>query len=153
MKFQKIATICALVCAGLVLSPAIQAEGKTVTAKEIKWGVNPSLPKGNQFAVLSGDPATGASVVRVRMPANSLIMPHSHVTENVLTMISGTGLYAEGDKVDEKKMKAYPAGSFIVETPNVPHYMKAKTAIEFQVSIPGKATFNYVDPKDDPSKK
>lgn len=142
-----------LACTALVASAAALAEGKSLTPKDLQFGANPLTPKGVTMAVVSGDPATGPSILRVRMPAGSTIMPHSHANEHQLTILSGTMLYAEGDKVDAKKMKAYPAGSFIVEPANVPHYSKAKTALEFQVSVPAKMTFTYVDPKDDPSKK
>jgi quercetin dioxygenase-like cupin family protein len=53
-------------------------------------------------------------------------MPHSHPTENLVMVLSGTVLYGEGDKFDPAKLKAYPAGSFIVEKPNSPHYLSAK---------------------------
>jgi hypothetical protein len=31
--------------------------------------------------------------------------------------------------------------------------MSTKGAVVFQVSVPGKSSFEYVDPKDDPRKK
>ena len=72
---------------------------------------------------------------------------------SIVTVLSGTLLYAEGDKFDAAKLKSYPAGSFVVETPNKPHFMTGKAAVVFQVSVPGKSTFDYVDVKDDPRKK
>ncbi len=154
MKANRLALKTALLCAGLVAVLGAQAQvasgAKSLTAKEIPFAQHPMLPKGSQSATIAGDPATGASIIRVRVPANTKIMPHSHATENQLTVISGTLYYAEGDKFDEKKLKAYPAGSFIVETAKVPHYSLAKTATEFQVAVPAKMTFDYADPKDAP---
>ena len=100
-----------------------------------------------------GDPKQGAYVNRVQLSANVKIMPHSHPTENLVTVLSGTVLYGEGDKFDAAKLKPYPAGSFIVEKPNSPHFLTAKGPAVFQVSVPGKSSFDYVDPKDDPRKK
>lgn len=156
MNLQRIAIVSTLVFGSIVVSAAVQAQGgagaKTLTASEIKWGENPALPKGTKFVVLMGDPQ-GAYVGRVQLPANVKIMPHSHPTENIVTVLSGTLLYGEGDKFDAAKLKSYPAGSFIVETPNSPHFMTAKGAVVFQVSVPGKSSFDYVDAKDDPRKK
>ena len=157
MNLQKIATISTLVIAGVVVSPLVQAQGssggKSLTPNEMKRGDSSVLPKGVKTTLLIGDPKVGAYVTRVQLPANAKIMPHSHPTENLVTVLSGTLLYGEGDKFDAKKMKPYPAGSFIVETPNSPHFMTAKGAVVFQVSIPAKSSFDYVDPKDDPRKK
>ena len=157
MNLQKIATISTLVFAGVVVSPVAQAQGssgaKSLTPSEIKWGENPALPKGVKTVLLMGDPKVGAYVTRVQLPGNVRIMPHSHPTENLVTVLSGTLLYAEGDKFDAKKLKSYPAGSFVVETPNSPHFLTAKGPVVFQVSVPGKSSFDYVNPKDDPRKK
>jgi quercetin dioxygenase-like cupin family protein len=157
MNLQRIAIVSTLVFGSIVVSVVVQAQGgsgaKTLTASEIKWGENPALPKGAKYVVLMGDPKQGANVARVQLPANMKIMPHSHTTENIVTVLSGTLLYAEGDKYDAAKLKSYPAGSFVVETPNTPHFMTGKGAVVFQVSVPGKSTFDYVDAKDDPRKK
>ena len=156
MNLQRIAIVSALVFGSIVVSAVVQAQGsgaKTLSASEIKWGENPALPKGTKFVILMGDPKQGAYVARVQLPANVKIMPHSHPTENIVTVLSGTLLYWEGDKFDAAKLKSYPAGSFIVETPNKPHFMTAKGTVVFQVSVPGKSSFDYVDAKDDPRKK
>ena len=69
-------------------------------------------------------------------------------------MLSGTLFYAEGETFDESKLKEYPAGSFIFEKANVPHYQMAKTVpLCFQASGVGPTAFNFVNPKDDPRKQ
>ena len=158
MNLQRIAIVSTLLFGSMVVSAAVQAQGgesgaKTLTASEIKWGENPALPKGAKYVLLMGDPKQGAYVSRVQFPANVKVMPHSHPAEHLVTVLSGTWLYAEGDKFDAAKLKSYPAGSFIVEKPNVPHFSTSKGPVVFQVSVPGKSSFDYVDPKDDPRKK
>jgi quercetin dioxygenase-like cupin family protein len=157
MNLQRIAVVSTLVFGSMVVSAAVQAQGasgaKTLAASEIKFGESPILPKGVKSVILMGDPKQGAYVNRVQLPANVKIMPHSHPTENLVTVLSGTLLYGEGDKFDAAKLKSYPAGSFIVEKPNAPHFLTAKKPAVFQVSVPGKSSFDYVDPKDDPRKK
>ena len=157
MNVQRIAIVSMLVFGSIVVSAAVQAQGesgaKTLTASEIKWGENPALPKGARSVTLMGDPTQGAYINRVQLPANVKIMAHSHPTENLVTVLSGTLLYGEGDKFDAAKLKSYSAGSFIVEKPNSPHFMTGKGPVVFQVSVPGKSSFDYVDAKDDPRKK
>jgi quercetin dioxygenase-like cupin family protein len=157
MNLQRIAIVSTLVFGSIVVSAAVQAQGssgaKTLTASEIKFGESPQLPKGAKAVLLMGDPKQGAYVNRVQLSANVKIMPHSHPTENLVTVLSGTLLYAEGDKYDAAKLKSYPAGSFVVETANTPHFMTGKGPVVFQVSVPGKSSFDYVDAKDDPRKK
>ena len=157
MNLQRIAIVSTLLFGSMVVSAIVQAQGqsgaKTLTPSEIKYGENPALPKGTKYVLLMGDPKQGAYVARVQLPANVKIMPHSHPTENLVTVLSGTVLYGEGDKYDAAKLKSYPAGSFIVETPNKPHFLTAKGPAVFQVSVPGKSSFDYVDAKDDPRKK
>lgn len=157
MNLQRIAIVSLFVFGSIVVSAALQAQGesgaKTLTPSEIKWGENPALPKGAKYVVLMGDPKQGAYIARVQLPANAKIMPHSHLLEHTLTVLSGTLLYAEGDKFDAAKLKSYPAGSFIVQKPNTPHFEATKGPAVFQASVPGKSSFDYVDAKDDPRKK
>ena len=157
MDKQKIAVLLAFALGNVLSSVPLHAQGeapaKSVTPAELKWSDNPALPKGVKYALVAGDPKQGAFVSRIRVPANVKIMPHSHASENQVTVLSGTVLFGEGDKFDAKKLKAYPAGSFIVEKANSPHFMSAKGPAVFQVSVPGKTSFDYVDPKDDPRKK
>jgi len=157
MNVRRIAIVSMLLFGSIVVSAAVQAQGesgaKTLTVSEIKWAENPALPKGVKAVILMGDPTQGAYINRVQLPGNVKIMPHSHPTENLVTVLSGTLLYGEGDKFDAAKLKSYPAGSFVVEKPNSPHFMTGKGPVVFQVSVPGKSSFDYADAKDDPRKK
>ncbi len=157
MDMRKVAVVAGWVAASIAMSADVHAQaaagGKTLASSEIKWSDNPALPPGVKSVVLMGDPAQGPYVIRVRLSADAKIMPHSHATENQVTVLSGTLLYGEGDKFDPRRLKPYKAGSFIVEKAKAPHFMTAKGPTVFQVSVPGKATFDYVDPKDDPRKK
>ena len=94
MNLQRIAVVSTLVFGSIVLSAAVQAQGgsgaKTLTTSEIKFGESPTLPKGAKAVTLMGDPKQGAYVNRVQLAANVKIMPHSHPTENLVTVLSGT---------------------------------------------------------------
>src|ERR1035441_5156692 len=64
-------------------------EPQTVmSSNDVKWSAAPPvLPKGAMIAVLSGDPAaSGAVVLRLKMPAGYKIPAHWHPTDEHVTM-------------------------------------------------------------------
>ncbi len=139
------------------LTPNAQAQssaGVKVTPSQIKWNDNPVLPKGAKATTILGDAMKpGPFVVRVKLPANAKVMAHAHPIDHEITVLSGTLYYAEGDKFDAKKLKAFPAQSFLVEPAKVPHFLAAKREVVIQVNGTGPSGFDYVDPKDFPQKK
>jgi len=90
---------------------------------DISWNTDPKL-HGLQTAVLVGDPGAPAPYAqRIRIPAGTKLRPHWHPNmARMVTVISGTLYFAYGDKFDEAKLKAMPAGSFFTEPRNMPHY-------------------------------
>src|SRR5438105_14946655 len=89
--------------AAMALPPAAHA---VHGGEGLQWGdAPPVLPKGAKLAVLQGDPTKpGPYVMRLSMPANYKIAPHSHTqTENV-TIMSGTVLVGMGDAFDSKSL-------------------------------------------------
>ena len=121
---------------------------------EVKWGPPPpSLSKGAQFAVLSGDPTMpGSFVIRLKFPAGYKVAPHWHPTDEHVTVLSGTMALGMGEKFDPSKMKNLSAGSFAVLPAEMRHFAMAKTAATIQVHGMGPFVLNYVNPADDPSK-
>jgi len=83
---------------------------------------------GVQVAVLYGDPSKpGLYVVRLKLPAGTKVIPHTHPDQiRTLTVLSGTLYFGLGDQYDESKLMPYPAGTFFSEVPNVAHYVAAK---------------------------
>ena len=54
-------------------------------------------------------------------------MPHWHPDEvRTVAVLSGTFYFGSGDKWDESKFKAYPAGTFYSEPPKAAHFTWAK---------------------------
>ena len=125
------------------------------TPDAIKWGdPPPNIPKGAKLAVLYGDPAKeGLLVIRVKLPANYKIAAHSHPTDEVVTVLSGTIMLGMGDKLVAARAKAYPAGSSIVTPAKANHFVLTKQATVIEVTGMGPLQVNYVNPADDPSKK
>lgn len=91
---------------------------------EFKAPVSP----GPQTAVLYGDPTkAGVFVTRVKFTSGLKVPPHWHPDEwRTVVVLSGTLYFGLGEKWDDSKLKAYPAGTFFSEPPKTPHYGWAK---------------------------
>jgi quercetin dioxygenase-like cupin family protein len=87
-----------------------------------------SVPGAPQTAILYGDPTKpGVFVTRVKFSPGWKDPPHWHPDEvRTVAVLSGTFYFGSGEKWDESKMKAYPAGTFYSEPPKAPHYTWAK---------------------------
>ena len=125
------------------------------TPSSIKWGDPPPfVPKGSKVAVLYGDPAKdGLFIIQVRLPASYRVPAHSHPTDEVVTVLSGTLLVGMGDKLQPGAAKGFPAGSVVVAPANANHFILTNKPAVIQVAAMGPLAFNYVNPADDPSKK
>ena len=122
------------------------------TPDEIKFQRNPAT--GSDVSAVFGDPTKREPfVTRVKYPPDFKAMPHSHPGDIQVTVLEGTLYFAEGETFDESKLKPYPAGSFIFEKANVPHYQMSKGPVTFQASGVGPQAFNFVNPQHDPRKK
>jgi uncharacterized RmlC-like cupin family protein len=132
--------------------PAASSTHVALTPPEIKWGAAPAgLPPAATAAVLQGNPGeTGMFTVRLRLPANTKIMPHFHPTDENVTVISGQFSVGMGDKFDPKSMKFMPQGSFILLPATMHHFAMAKTACVVQIHAMGPFAITYVNPADDP---
>ena len=119
----------------------------------VKWGpAPPTLPKGAQFAVLSGDPSkNGFYVVRLKLPANYQIPAHHHPTTENLTVLSGSFHAGMGDKLDRTKAETFEPGGFAAMPANMNHYAWASRDTVIQVDGEGPFAIVYVNPADDPT--
>ena len=126
-----------------------------VPASAVKWGdVPPFLPKGAKLAVLVGDPSKPeAFTIRLQMPDGYKIAPHTHPTDEHVTVISGMFRAAMGTTWDDKGLGDFAPGSYANMAATMPHYAMAKGTTVVQVHGMGPFHVNYVNPADDPSKK
>ena len=124
-----------------------------MNGKDIKWGpAPPSLPKGAEFAVLSGDPSKdGPYVVRLKMPAGYKIPAHNHPTTENVTVVSGNFHIGMGDRLDEKKGIELTSGGYGEATAKMNHYAWVTSPTIVQVHGQGPFAITYVNPADDPS--
>lgn len=161
MKRYWIAVVGALlmisVAGGIFTLAAHPADEKNAfTPDAIAWGPAPAfVSPGSHLAVLEGNPmgTTGDYTVRLKMPDGYRIAPHWHPKRENVTIVSGTLKVGMGDTFDESKMAAFPAGSFAYLDPSMHHYVMASGEVVVQVHGMAPLQFNYINPKDDPSKK
>jgi hypothetical protein len=151
----------AVLCGPVVAAVAIAAHSgspskNAFTADAIPYGPAPAfVAPGAQLAVLEGDPtaAQGDYTVRLKMPAGYRIAPHWHPQRENVTVLSGTFKVGMGDRFDESKMGAFPAGSFAYLDPDMHHFAMATGEVVVQIHGASPVQFNYINPEDDPSKK
>jgi quercetin dioxygenase-like cupin family protein len=119
-----------------------------LTESDVKWGEGPpSLQKGAQIAVISGNPGmAGPFVIRLKFPAGFKIAPHWHPTDEHVTVVSGTMAFGMGEKFDEAAMKTLAGGSYALMPAEMRHFAMAKTAAIVQVHGTGPFVLNYVNP-------
>jgi quercetin dioxygenase-like cupin family protein len=133
-------------------APAPGPAHTVIAPGALQWGPGPpSLPKGAQIAVLSGNPGEpGPYVLRAKIPAGYVIKPHWHPTDENLTVLSGEIKAGMGDTIDEKSMVAMTAGAFARMPATMRHYGVATADTVLQVHGTGPFTLTYVNPADDP---
>jgi len=124
-------------------------------APVLNWGPAPPVfPAGAKMAVLQGDPGKpGLFTVRLDLPNGYKVAPHTHPTDEQLTIIKGTFLLGMGDKVDAARATKLRAGEFDVVGANMHHYAIAEGQTIVQVHAMGPFVLTYVNPADDPSRK
>lgn len=122
----------------------------------VQWQPGPAnLPKGSQLAVLAGDPGKpGPFALRVKIPANTIIAPHRHATDENLTVISGDLYHGMGEKADKSQGHLVKQGGFVYLPAQMPHYVWTNGQ-DSVVQVTGTGPFGliYVNPEDDPSKR
>ena len=142
---------------------ALGADTKMVMLQPdaVEWGDTilpgsplPAFESGAKVAVLQGMPGkSGPVVARLKFPANFVVAPHWHSTDEVITVLSGTLHAGMGDKLDREKSLGFPTGAFVVMPAKHHHF--AWTDEETIVEIHANNPFDivYVNPADDPRRR
>ena len=144
--------VAALLLAALPAAALAADDHMAVQPNALKWGPPPpGLPAGAQVAVVSGNPGSdGPYVVRARLPAGYKIPPHTHPTDENVTVLSGNFHIAMGDKFDTKKGETLRAGGFVNAQKAMQHYGWTTSPTVIQIHGMGPFAINYVNPADDP---
>lgn len=129
-----------------------EAEFRAVLPEEVEWRAFPAFPPEVRLAVVVGEPSQpGPYTIRVKVPADTKLMPHWHPEDRVYTVISGVFYVGRGDRFDQDKLQAFPPGAVIVLPGNTPHFHWARSG-EYvsQVTAIGPLGLEYLDSTDDP---
>jgi quercetin dioxygenase-like cupin family protein len=129
--------------ATLLLLAALSAP---IQITSVTWkDAPPTLPKGSQVAVLEGDPKlAGLFTMRIKVPAGTKIMPHTHPRPERVTVIWGEARVGFGDVYDAKKTKRFPAGSFYVNPAEIHHYLYFPRTTVLQMTGEGPWELHYL---------
>jgi len=96
------------------------------------------MPKGVEMVVLEGDPkAEGMFTVRLKAPAGFSLPPHTHPTDERVTVLEGSVSVGFGAAADHGAAQNFPAGSFYVNPPDVAHYVFSDEGCTLQITAQG----------------
>ena len=140
-----------LVLAGAVALLAGSAS-QTGAKPALNWGPGPpSLPKGAKLAVVSGNPnLPGPFAIRLRFPAGYEVPPHSHPTDEHVTVVDGVVSLGMGSVVHRSDMKVLGKGKSIVAPANMAHYASTTQGATLLIRANGPFQVTYVNPRHDP---
>lgn len=126
---------------------------KAAPGEDFTWGAAPPIfPAGAQMAVLQGNPGgTEMFTVRLRFPNGYRIAPHTHPTDEHVTVISGHFKVGMGDTANTSAMMTLKPGAFVTAPANKSHYASAVGPTVVQVSAMGPFAMTYVNPADTPA--
>jgi hypothetical protein len=141
----------------LTLSTVLAATATGAQAKGLKWMAGPpGLPAGSTFAVVSGNPGkAGMFTIRARLPANYVVPPHQHPTEEKVSVLSGGPFsYGMGDKIDRAAAGSIDKGYHVTMQAGMNHWASTgDAATTIQITAMGPFAITYANPKDDPRTK
>jgi quercetin dioxygenase-like cupin family protein len=135
----------------LFAGSAAQTGAKTA----LSWGPGPpSLPRGAKLAVVSGNPnMPGPFAIQLRFPAGYSVPPHSHPSDEHVTVIEGVLSIGMGSVADRWAMKVVRRGGSIVAPANMAHYASTTQGATVLIRAQGPFQVTYVNRKDDPRLK
>ena len=118
----------------------------------VKWVAGPpSLPAGARAAVIDGDPSReGLFTMRLWMPDNFIIPPHTHPAFEHITIISGVLHIGMGNTVSMARATELRQGAFNVVAPGMAHFVHAAGETVVQLHGMGPWSLKYVNAADDP---
>lgn len=99
----------------LAAALAVAAEPRplVVEPKELQWRKASTLPAGAQIARILGDSTKpGPAVYRLRFPRGYELPPHTHETDETITVLSGSVLIGFGERAERGGALLLRQGAF-----------------------------------------
>jgi quercetin dioxygenase-like cupin family protein len=138
MRYEYLLTALAVsVVAGPLSAQEIQKDppAAALGLKEWQPGSNPGIAR----MPLVGDPTKPELfIARFKYRDGYAVGPHFHNNTVFVTVLSGTFVYAVGEKEDESSMARMGPGSFVVIEGGQPHFerMEGETVLHVGRSVP-----------------
>jgi hypothetical protein len=121
-------------------------------AQDLQWAkAPPMLPDGAEIAVVKGDPTKpGAFTIRLRLPDGYRIAPHTHPTDENITVVSGILLLAHGENMRSAGPATLEMGAKRSMAAGTPHVATARGITIVEIESTGPFEISYVNQADDP---
>ena len=141
-----------ITAATMLLSSAAQSQ---VNPGNLKWGpAPPGLPRGAQASVLAGNPdKSGMFTIRLKFPAGYTVPPHSHPSDEDVTVISGQLSLGMGARMNRAKSASLVPGGFARAPARMNHYATTRSGAVIQITSQGPFAIKYANPADDPRRR
>ena len=125
---------------------------KAATPADLKWMDGPAgLPAGSQVAIVSGDPGkAGKFTIQLKFPAQYVVPPHWHPTDEHVTLVSGKLAYGMSDQLNRANAQALAEGASVTMKAKQNHWVFTGDGATVEVSAIGPFKITYVNPADDP---
>jgi len=147
MRFAAIALAATLlvVCGRVDASPQAASAVRVATPSDIAWASVAGYPPGYARAMLEGEAASAVPFTyRVRLPASFRFQPHTHRSDEHVTVLQGTWSFGVGETFDASRLKPVPTGSFVVIPAGTPHFVATEREAIIQVHGVGPIGFEPV---------
>ncbi|MEP6731445.1 MAG: cupin domain-containing protein [bacterium] len=153
MRFIPSAALVLAFAAAAACSDTLTANDTAAPGPTLNWGPAPAIfPAGAQMAVMQGDPSGNALfTIRLKLPDGYKIPPHTHPTDENVTVVSGAFRVGMGTTFDLATASKLDAGGFVVAPANGAHFAAAQGETIVQVHAMGPFAMTYVNPADAPS--
>jgi quercetin dioxygenase-like cupin family protein len=116
-----------------------------VMPSEVKWTPVAGYPPGYQRTILEGEADKAVPITyRVRLPAGFRFPPHTHAWTEHVTVLEGTWHLGIGESFDTSRLKALPAGSFVIIPAGTPHFVSTEGEVIAQVHGIGPVGLTFV---------
>jgi quercetin dioxygenase-like cupin family protein len=112
---------------------------------EITWTTVTGYPPGYARAMLEGEANKAVPFTyRVRLPAHFRFQPHTHASDEHVTVLEGNWSFAVGESFDASHLRVVPAGSFVIIPAGTPHFVATEGEAIVQVHGIGPISFRPV---------
>ncbi len=121
-------------------------EPMIIAPEKLTWMPAEGLPPGAEVTALYGNPAAeGPFAIRFKFPAGYEIPTHSHPTDELITVLSGTARMAFGEDASAADAQAFPVGAFMVLPGGTWHHLwiDTDTVVELHSTGPFGVTLHH----------